>query len=84
MKRFAANTIAASEPYALTTIRVVAENIDGDEEIWTLTAAEAESRARKYRMVAAHALRGAALCDDHADSVANEPITLPSLTLPIP
>ena len=84
MSRFAADTIMASEPYALTTIRVVAENIDGDEDVWNLTAAEAESRARKYRMISAYALRGAAHCDDHAADVGNEPVVLPSLALPIP
>ena len=65
MKDFAAGASVANERYALTTIRVVAANMDGDEDIWTLTPAEAEKRQRKYLMISAYALRGAALCEDH-------------------
>jgi len=84
LRDFGAGAGGANESYALTTIRIVAANIDGDEDVWTLTAAEAEARSRKYRLMAAYALRGAAICDDHADSVDNEPVVLPSLALPIP
>ena len=76
MRDFAAGASGANEPYALTTIRVVSANIDGDADVWTLTAAEAESRARKYRMLSAYALRGAAICDEHADAVRADPITV--------
>jgi hypothetical protein len=78
MKDHAAGATGANEPYALTTIRVVAHNIDGDEEIWNLTSAEAEKRARRYRLIAAHALQGAALCDDHADAVRVQPVVVAS------
>jgi hypothetical protein len=83
LRDFATGASGANEQYALTTIRVVAANIDGDTDVWTLTAAEAESRARKYRLAAAYALRGAAICDEHADDVRADPITMPSLTLSI-
>jgi len=83
MRDFAAGASGANEPYALTTIRVVAANMDSDADVWTLTAAEAESRARKYRLMAAYALRGAVICDEHADGVGNEPVVLPSLALSI-
>lgn len=83
MKAFAAGASAANEQYVLNTIKLAAATIDGDEDVWTLTAAEAEKRQRKYLMVAAHALRGAAICEDHVADVGNEPIVLPSLALPI-
>ena len=65
MKDFAAGASVANERYALTTIRVVAANVDGDEDVWTLDTVEADRRASKYRLIAAHALRGAAICDEH-------------------
>ncbi len=71
MRDFAAGANGANEPFALTTIRVVAANMDSDADVWTLTTAEAESRARKYRLLSAYALRGAAICDDHAKAHAS-------------
>lgn len=56
----------ANERYSLTTVRIVAANIDGDDEVWTLSAEEAEKRAAKFRLIAAYSLRGAAICDDRA------------------
>jgi hypothetical protein len=56
----------ANERYVLSTVRIVSANIDGDEEIWNLSAAEAEKRAAKFRLMAAYSLRGAAICDDRA------------------
>jgi hypothetical protein len=67
LRDHAAGASRANERFALTTVRIVSTNIDGDEEIWNLSAAEAESRARKYRLAAAYALRGAAICDDRAN-----------------
>jgi hypothetical protein len=67
LRDHAAGASGANERFALTTVRLVADNIDGDVEIWTFTAQEAEARARKYRLVAAYALRGAAICEDHAN-----------------
>jgi hypothetical protein len=75
LRDHAPNAGIANERYALNTIRIVSTNIDGDEEIWNLSAAEAESRARKYRLVAAYALRGAAICDDHVEAQ-----TMPSVS----
>lgn len=72
LKEFATGAQVANEAFSLTTIRVVASNIDGDEDIWTLTAEEAEKRARKYRMVSAYAARGAAICDDRAKEARGE------------
>jgi hypothetical protein len=69
MRDHAAGAPGANERFALTTVRLMADSIDGDAEIWTLTAQEAESRARRYRMVAAYALQGAALCDDHGNDM---------------
>lgn len=63
-----AQATSANERFALTTIRVVATNVDADEELWTMSAAEADKRARKYRLMAAYALRGAAICDDRVDA----------------
>jgi len=83
MRDFAAGANGANEPYALTTIRVVAANMDSDADVWTLTAQEAEARGRKYRLMAAYALRGAAICDDHADDVRAEPIVTQFATLSI-
>lgn len=65
LKDFAAGASVANERYALTTIRVVAANMDGDADVWTLDAAEAERRGNKFRLMAAYALRGAAICDEH-------------------
>ena len=65
LRDHAQTATGANERYALTTVRLVAANIDGDDDVWTLTAQEAEARARKYRLIAAYALRGAAFCDDH-------------------
>lgn len=70
MAEFAQGAEAANERFSLTTVRIVATNIDSDEEIWSLTAAEAEKRGRKFRLIAAYALRGAALCDDHVSDMA--------------
>jgi radical SAM superfamily enzyme with C-terminal helix-hairpin-helix motif len=69
MAEFAAGATVANERFSLTSVRIVATNIDADAEVWSLTAAEAEKRARKYRLVAAYALRGAALCDDHVSEM---------------
>lgn len=66
------------EGFAFATVRLMVDSIDSEEEIWTLTAAEAEKRARKLRMVAAHSLRVAAICDEHADAVSLEPIVVSS------
>lgn len=69
LRDHAAGAGTANERFALTTVRLVSDNIDADAEVWTLSAAEAESRARKYRLAAAYALRGAAICDDHVEEV---------------
>jgi hypothetical protein len=71
LRDHAAGANKANERYALNTIRIVAANMDGDEEIWTLSPEDAEKRARKYRLMAAYALRGAAICDDHAQAHAS-------------
>lgn len=68
LKDHAAGASGVSEGYALASIRAVSINMDGDDEIWTLTAAEAEKRARKYRLIAAYALRGAVVCENHASA----------------
>ncbi len=82
LKDFAAGAKLVDEPYVLATVRLVADRIDGDEEVWTLTSEEAEKRAGKYRLIAAYAARGAALCDDHANDVRAEPIALQALLQP--
>lgn len=66
LTEFANGASAANEPFALTSVRIVGNNIDGDADVWLLSSAEAEARARKFRLVAAYALRGAAVCDDRA------------------
>lgn len=63
---------SANERYAQNTVKIVAAQMDGDDEVWNLSASEAESRARKYRLIAAHAARGAALCDDRAEEARKE------------
>lgn len=67
LAEFATGATGANERYSLNTVRIVAENIDGDAEVWTLSAAEAETRARKFRLAATYALRGAAICDERAN-----------------
>lgn len=69
MAEFAAGANGANERFSLNTVRLVADNIDADQEVWTLTADEAEKRARKYRLISAYAARGAAICDEHADDM---------------
>jgi len=66
LAEFARGANGANETFALNTIRIVSANLDGDADIWTLSAAEAEERAKRYRLISAYALRGAAICDDHA------------------
>jgi hypothetical protein len=62
-----AHAESANERYAQNTVKLVAAQMDGDEEVWGLSAEEAEKRARKYRLISAYALRGAAVCDDWAE-----------------
>lgn len=83
MRDFAAGANGANERFSLASIRTISTNMDSDEEVWTLTAAEAEKRGGRYRLIAAYALRGAAICDDHADDVRAEPIATQSLMLSI-
>lgn len=71
LAEFAPGAERANERYALTTVRIVAANIDEDADVWTMTSDEAEKRARKFRLMAAYALRGAAICDDHAKAHAS-------------
>ena len=66
MAEFGAGASAANERFALTSVRIVAANVDGDVDIWTLSSDEAASRARTYRLMGAYALRGAAVCDERA------------------
>lgn len=68
-----AQVAGASERFALTSVRLLATNLDVDTDVDALTSDDADRRARRYRLIAAYALRGASICDDHADSV-REPI----------
>ena len=80
MREFGAGASVANERYCLNTVRIVSTNIDEDERIWTLTGAEAESRAKKFRLMGVCSLRAAAICDERAAEAREE--TLVSATLP--
>jgi hypothetical protein len=59
-----AHADGANARYSLATVRLVAESIDGDADIWSMSADEADRLARRYRLMAAYSARGAAICDD--------------------
>jgi hypothetical protein len=72
MAEFGAGASVANERFSLNSVRLVAANVDGDADIWTLSAEEAASRAKKYRLMGAYALRGAAVCDERAAEARGE------------
>ena len=72
MSEFGAGASAANERFALNSVRIVAANVDADADVWMLSADEAASRARKYRLMGAYALRGAAVCDERAAEARGE------------